>query len=327
MKGLIKKIIQFTGVMFLLSIIVFYMSRLAPGDPLRSYYGESVERMSIIEKQAAIEKLGLDEPIYIQYKKWFANAVKGDFGISFKYKQKVLVVIKEVYVNTIILGGTGYVITFILALVIGIFCSIHEDKIIDKIICKLGAITNCIPSFWISLIFILIFSINIGILPTSGAYSIGQENNISSRILHLILPLSVLVLSHIWYYAYMIRNKLLEEIREDYISLCKTKGLHSKTILYKHCIKNIMPTVISMMAISIPHILSGTYIIEKVFSYPGLGTLSFESAKYHDYNMLLVLSLITGTLVVIGNMISQLINNNIDPRMRYDRGEDFESRI
>ncbi len=327
MKGLIKKIIQFIGVMFLLSIIVFYMSRLAPGDPLRSYYGESVERMSIIEKQAAIEKLGLDEPIYIQYKKWFANAVKGDFGISFKYKQKVSVVIKEVYVNTIILGGTGYIITFILALVIGIFCSIHEDKIIDKLICQLGTITNCIPSFWISLIFILIFSINIGILPTSGAYSIGQENNISSRILHLILPLSVLVLSHIWYYAYMIRNKLLEEIREDYISLCKTKGLHSKTILYKHCIKNIMPTVISMMAISIPHILSGTYIIEKVFSYPGLGTLSFESAKYHDYNMLLVLSLITGALVVIGNMISQLINNNIDPRVRYDRGGDFESRI
>ena len=327
LRDILKKVIQFIGVMFLLSIIVFYMARLSPGDPLRSYYGEGVERMSTIEKQDAMEKLGLDEPIYIQYGKWISNAYKGDFGISFKYKQDVSTVIKDVYINTIILGGLGYILTFILALIMGIFCALNEDKVIDRVICKIGTITNCIPSFWISLVLVLVFSINLGMLPTSGAYSMGQGNNIISRITHLILPLTVLILSHLWYYTYMIRNKLLEEIREDYVLLCKAKGLNNKTIVYKHCLRNIMPTYISIMAISVPHILGGTYVVEQVFSYPGLGSLCFESAKYHDYNMLLILSLLTGTLVVFANMISQIINNKIDPRMKHDRGDNSEIAI
>jgi len=209
----------------------------------------------------------------------------------------------------------------------GIFCAVHEDKLIDRFICKLGTITNCIPSFWISLVLVLIFSINLGILPTSGAYLMGQEKNIISRIAHLILPITVLILSHLWYYTYMIRNKLLEEIREDYVLLCKAKGLHNKAIVYKHCLRNIMPTYISIMAISVPHILGGTYVVEQVFSYPGLGSLCFESAKYHDYNMLLVLSLLTGALVVFANMLSQVINNKIDPRMKHDRGDNSEIAI
>ncbi len=327
LKDILKKVIQFIGVMFLLSIIVFYMARLSPGDPLRSYYGEGVERMSTIQKQQAMGKLGLDEAIYIQYGKWISNVSEGDFGVSFKYKQDVDTVIKDVYINTIILGGLGYVLTFVLALILGIFCALHEDQIIDRFICKLGTITNCIPSFWISLVLILIFSINLGILPTSGAYSMGKENDIGNRVVHIILPLSVLILSHLWYYTYMVRNKLLEEIREDYVLLCKAKGLHKKAIVYKHCFRNIMPTYISIMAISVPHILGGTYVVEQVFSYPGLGSLCFESAKYHDYNMLLVLSLLTGALVVFANMLAQVINNKIDPRMKHDRGEKIEITI
>ncbi|MCR8746345.1 ABC transporter permease [Romboutsia lituseburensis] len=322
--NVLKKLIQLVGVMFLLSIVVFYMSRLAPGDPLKSYYGETVERMSIHERENALDKLGLNEPIYIQYGKWVSNCSKGDFGISFKYKQPVITVIKDAYINTLILGGLGYIFTFVLALILGIFCALHEDKIIDRFICKLGTITNCIPSFWVSLVLILIFSINLGILPTSGAYSMGKENDIYNRITHLILPITVLILSHLWYYTYMIRNKLLDEVREDYVLLCKAKGLHEKSIIYKHCLRNIMPTYISIMAISVPHILGGTYIVEQVFSYPGLGSLCFESAKYHDYNMLLILSLITGILVVVSNMVAQIINNKIDPRMKHNRGENSE---
>lgn len=325
--NILKKIIQFIGVMLLLSIVVFYMSRLAPGDPLKSYYGETVERMSIHERENALDKLGLNEPIYIQYGKWVSNCLKGDFGISFKYKQSVTTVIKDVYINTLILGGLGYVLTFVLALILGIFCALHEDKLIDRVICKFGTITNCIPSFWVSLVLILIFSINLEILPTSGAYSMGKESDIANRIVHLILPITVLILSHLWYYTYMIRNKLLDEIREDYVLLCKAKGMHNKAIIYKHCLRNIMPTYISIMAISVPHILGGTYIVEQVFSYPGLGSLCFESAKYHDYNMLLILSLLTGALVVTSNMVAQVINNKIDPRMKHNRGENSEIAI
>ena len=188
----------------------------------------------------------------------------------------------------------------------------------------IGNITSSIPSFWIALILILIFGVNLGILPTSGAYSIGNESDIADRMIHLILPLVVLVIGHLWYYGYMVRNKILEEMREDYVLLAKVKGLTKRQVVYRHCLRNIMPSFITIMAISVPHILAGTYVIEQVFSYPGIGTLIFESAKYHDYNMLMVLSLITGIIVLISNMIAQIINIKIDPRMNYQGGETFE---
>ena len=310
-KVLLRKIFQCIIAIFILSLVVFYISRLSPGDPLKAYHGNAVERMSMEEKEKARDRLGLNEPIYIQYGKWLKNVAKGNFGISYKYKRDVTSVIKDVYKNTIILGGLAYILTFVGALIIGIFCAIHEDKLIDKIIMTIGNITSSIPSFWIALILILIFGVNLGILPTSGAYSIGNESDIADRMIHLILPLVVLVIGHLWYYGYMVRNKILEEMREDYVLLAKVKGLTKRQVVYRHCLRNIMPSFITIMAISVPHILAGTYVIEQVFSYPGIGTLIFESAKYHDYNMLMVLSLITGIIVLISNMIAQIINIRI----------------
>lgn len=302
------------------------MSRLAPGEPLKSYYGEVVEKMSLEQQELAKEKLGLNEPIYKQYGIWVKNALSGDFGISYKYKDDVIEVISDVFINTIILGLIAYILTFILCTLLGIFCALNEGNIFDRIVCTLGNIINSIPTFWVALVLILIFSINLGILPSSGAYEIGMEQSIASRIKHLILPLIVMILGHLWYYAYMIRNKLLEEIREDYVLLAKIKGCSNRVIVYKHCLRNIMPALITIMAISVPHILGGTFVVEKIFSYPGLGTLTFESAKYHDYNMLMVLCLITGTTIIISNLIAEIINNKIDPRTKQVRGEYFEVR-
>ena len=321
---MLKKFFQCIIAIFVLSVIVFYMSRLSPGDPLESYYGNAIERMSIEHKEKAMNRLGLNEPIYVQYGKWLKNSISGDFGISYKYKRDVKDVILDVYKNTAILGGLAYILTFILALFLGIYCSLHEDELIDRIITLIGNVTSCIPSFWISLMLILIFGVNLAILPTSGAYSIGMKDNFFDRVVHLILPLVVLILGHLWYYAYMVRNKILEEMREDYVLLAKVKGLNKIEIIYKHRLRNIAPSFITIMAISVPHILAGTYVVEKVFSYPGIGTLIFESAKYHDYNMLMILTIITGILVLISNMIAQVVNIKLDPRMKYERGEIFE---
>jgi len=123
------------------------------------------------------------------------------------------------------------------------------------------------------------------------------------------------VLSHLWYYAYMLRNKLLDEIRQEYVLLARAKGLSRRQVMWKHCVRNLMPTMVQIMAISVNHILGGTYIIEMVFSYPGIGTLSFESAKYHDYNMLMVLVIITGIIVISLNMAGEVISERIDRRM------------
>ena len=311
-----KKLLIFVVSIFLLSVIVFYIARLAPGDPLVSYYGDRAEKMTAGERAWAEEKLGLHESITVQYGKWLGRAVRGDFGISYKYKMDVLEVIKGRIGNTLLLGGVGFVLIFVLALLLGIWCAWNEERLIDRAICKIGTVTSCIPEFWLSLVLILIFAVELKVLPSSGAYTIGKENDLGDRILHLILPMTVVVLGHLWYYAYLIRNKLLEEVRADYVLLAKSKGVTGKSVMFRHCVRNIIPTYLSIMAISVPHILGGTYIIEMVFSYPGIGTLSYESARYQDYNLLMVICLLSGALVILCNMIAQTINERIDPRMK-----------
>lgn len=320
-----KKLLIFVVSIFLLSVIVFYIARLAPGDPLVSYYGERAEKMTAGERAWAEEKLGLHESITVQYGKWLGRAVRGDFGISYKYKMDVLEVIEGRVGNTLLLGGVGFVLIFVLALLLGIWCAWNEERLIDRAICKIGTVTSCIPEFWLSLVLILIFAVELKVLPSSGAYTIGKENDLGDRIRHLILPMTVVVLGHLWYYAYLIRNKLLEEVRTDYVLLAKSKGVTGKSVMFRHCVRNIIPTYLSIMAISVPHILGGTYIIETIFSYPGIGTLSYESARYQDYNLLMVICLLSGALVILCNMIAQTINERIDPRMKGpDLTEDAE---
>lgn len=311
-----RKLLIFALSVFLLSALVFFIARLAPGDPLVSYYGDRVEKMSPEEREWAEEKLGLNAPIHVQYVRWLKGALKGDFGISYKYKMDVMEVIAGRVVNTLVLGGIAFVLIFSLALGLGLLCAWYEDRLLDRILCKLGTVISCIPEFWLSLILILIFAVNLRWLPSSGAYSVGNATNLGDRILHLILPLTVAVLNHLWYYAYMIRNKLLEEVRAEYVLLAKAKGLRRRTVLFRHCLRNIIPSYLSIMAISVPHILGGTYIIETVFSYPGIGTLSYESARYQDYNLLMVLCILSGAIVILFNLAAQIINERIDPRMK-----------
>lgn len=313
---IIKRLFGFLGAMLLLSIIVFYFARMAPGDPLQSFYGDSMESMTIEEQHAARVRLGLDGPVYIQYVRWLQNAFHGEFGISLKYKMPALEVVKPLIGNTLILGGTAYVLVFILAILFAMLCARFEDTWIDHVICKVGTAAYYIPPFWLGVVLVLIFSVNLKILPSSGAYDIGMTGDVGNRILHMILPLTVMILSHLWYYAYMIRNKLLDEVRKDYVLLARMKGIGKNKVLWKHCLRNVAPTIVSIMAISIPHVLSGTYIAESVFNYPGLGALSVESAKYHDYNLLMLLVLITGVFVILSSIIAQLINEVIDPRMK-----------
>ena len=310
------KIISVILSIFLLSAAVFYMARLAPGDPLVSYYGDRAEKMSPKEREWAEDKLGLKDPVTVQYVRWLGRAFHGDFGISYKYKADVLEVIKERVGNTLVLGGIGLFLTIGLSLLLGVLCAWQEDGMLDRVICKVGTVTSCIPEFWLSLVLLLIFAVNLRWLPSGGAYTIGTEAGAADRIRHLILPVAAAVLSHLWYYAYMVRNKLLEEVRADYVLLARAKGLRKRNILFGHCLWNMLPSYLSIMAISVPHILGGTYIVEMVFSYPGLGTLSFESARYQDYNLLMCLCLMSGIFVILCNMAAQAINEKIDPRMK-----------
>ena len=316
-----KKILIFLVSVFLLSVIVFCVSRLAPGDPLISYYGERAERMSLEERAWAEDRLGLGDPLPVQYVRWLANALRGDFGISYKYKMDVTEVIGERIGNTLLLGGIGFVLVFSLALLMGVLCAWQEGRLADRVICKVGTVTSCIPEFWLSLVLILIFAVNLNWLPSSGAYTAGRAEDPGDRIRHLILPMTVVVTGHLWYYAYMIRNRILEELRADYVLLAKAKGMKRRSVMFRHCLRNVLPSYFSIMAISVPHIMGGTYIVETVFSFPGLGTLSYESARYKDYNLLMVLCTLSGAVVILCSLAAQTINERIDPRIVRERGK------
>ncbi|MCI9505680.1 MAG: ABC transporter permease [Oscillospiraceae bacterium] len=311
-----EKILVFILSVFLLSLAVFYVSRLAPGDPLVSYYGDRVEKMSPQERAWAEDRLGLNAPIHVQYARWLRDAFQGDFGISYKYKMDVVEVISGRIGNTLLLGGTGFLLIFALSLLLGVLCAWYEDRPLDRIVCKIGTAVSCIPEFWLALVFILLFAVSLGWLPSSGAYSVGKSGDWGDRLHHLILPLSIVVINHLWYYAYMVRNRILEEVRADYVLLAKSKGLTKKRIMFRHCLRSAIPSYLSIMAVSVPHVLGGTYIVEAVFSYPGLGTLSYESARYKDYNLLMLLCILSGVLVILCSMAAQIINERIDPRVR-----------
>lgn len=302
--------------MFVLSVVVFVMARMAPGDPLQSFYGDSLEMMTQAEKDAARVRLGLDAGVATQYIRWIENALQGDFGLSFKYKRPAMSVITPLIGNTLLLGIVAYIAVFLLATVLAVLCVEYEDRLLDRAICRLGTALYYIPGFWLGVVLVLIFSVNLGLLPSSGAYDVGKEADWGNRIQHLILPLCVMIASHLWYYAYMIRNKLLDEVRKDYVLLAKSKGCSRREVLWKHCLRNVAPTIVSIMAISIPHVTGGTVVVESVFNYPGIGNLAVESAKYHDYNLLMLDVLITGFVVFVGSFAAQTINEIIDPRMK-----------
>lgn len=315
-----KKLLTFVLSVLILSLAVFCAARLAPGDPLVSYYGDRAEKMTVQERARAEERLGLDQPVHIQYIRWLKRAVRGDFGISYKYKTDVREVIAARLPNTLILGGAGFVLIFAGALALGAVCAWNEEKLLDRFICKMGTILSCIPEFWLSLVLILVFAVRLRWLPSSGAYSIGG-GGFMDRAAHLVLPLTVTVTGHLWYYAYMIRNRLLEEFRADYVLLAKSKGLSRAAVLRRHCLRSILPAYLSLMAISVPHILGGTYIVETVFSYPGIGTLSYESARYQDYNLLMLLCILSGAVVILCSILAQIISERLDPRIREEEPE------
>lgn len=315
---LVKQILMFAASVLVLTAVVFCVSHLAPGDPLVSYYGGRAERLGPDERAWATQRLGLDAPLPLQYIRWLSDALHGDFGESFRYKQDVLTVIAGRIGNTLLLGGLGLLLTFLLALGLGILCAWNEGRRLDRILCRLGTVSGCIPEFWLSLLLILVFSVLLRALPSSGAYTAGGARGIGDRAVHLILPLCAVVAGHLWYDAYLVRSRLLTELRAGYVLFARAKGLSRRRILLRHCLRGAMPSFLSLMALSVPHVLGGTYIVETVFSYPGIGSLTYESARYHDYPLLMALCILSGVTVMLCSAAADALGKRIDPRLRAD---------
>ena len=317
--AVIRQLLQFALLLFALSILVFLMARLSPGDPLRSWYGDGVDRMSNSEKALMRHNLGLDRSLLVQYGIWLRNALVGNFGISLKYKQPVTAVIGNVLPNTVLLGIISYLLTFFLAFRLGKRGALHEGARSDRWLRRFSVVTGNVPTFFLAMLLILFLAVKLPIFPTGGAYSYGMKYNVPDRLWHLVLPTAVIVLGHAGYYGMMVRNLLVEETRKDYVLLLKSQGIPKERILGKYCMKNIMTGMIPAMTMAVPHLLGGAYVVEMVFGYPGLGELSFESALYKDYNLLMAITLLTGCVVIFCNLFGEVLSACIDPRMAEHR--------
>jgi len=311
-----QSVASLLGSLFVLSVMVFVIARLAPGDPLLAFYGDRAERLSPAQREWALSRLGLDAPLPVQYLRWLQNALQGEFGISYQYKQPVWQVIAARAPNTLLLGGIGFCLLFVLALALGAFCAWFHGRWPDRLLCRVGTLTSCIPEFWSSLVLILFFSVWLRILPSSGAVTAGGPGGVPDRLRHLILPLTAVVFGHLWYYAYLVRGCLLEQINADYVRFAKSVGLSRGAVLLRHCLRNVLPIYLSVMALAVPHVLGGTYVVETVFSYPGLGTLAYQSARYRDYNLLMVLCLLTGAVTMLCSIAGRALAGRIDPRQK-----------
>ena len=315
-----KKAGQLLLSLLVLSVLTFVISRAAPGDPLRAYYGDALERMSDEQLANAEKKLGLDEPLPVQFVRWISQLFHGDLGISYQYKQPVISVIEQVGYNTFLLTLVSFILIFITGIIVAVICVENEGGMADRVIRRTGVAFGSIPEFFMAIILLVVLSSKLGLLPMSGAFSVGG-GGASDRAVHLVLPVLALVITHFWYCAYLMRARLSEEAAKDYVLLYRGKGLTRNQVIRRHCIRNIMPSALNIMAIFLPHLLGGAYVVEMVFSYPGLGKLGMESAQYHDYNMLMLIVLITGTVVILANMIAQIISERLDPRIKEERGQ------
>ena len=316
---LARRLLRLLGMLLLLSLLVFLMARLSPGDPLRSWYGDGVERMSAAEKAAMSHKLGLDRSLPVQYGIWLRGVLTGDLGISLRYKQSVTAVMGNVLLNTVALGVLSYVLTFLLAFRMGQKSALSEGSLRDRWLTRWSITVGSIPSFFLALLLILILAVQLPLFPTGGAYSYGMKYSLPDRLWHLVLPTAVIVLGHVGYYGLMVRNLLAEETRKDYVLLLKSHGIPKTEIVNRCCTRNILSTMIPAMSMSVPHLLGGTYVVEMVFGYPGLGTLTFESALYKDYNLLMAITLLTGAVVIVCNFLGEILSARVDPRMREQR--------
>ena len=307
-----KRILQMIPVVLLVATLIFGILYLVPGDPAQIMLGSTASEYELAEMR---EQLGLNRPFIVQLGEFLSDVfLHFDLGESYLTGAPVAGEIMQRLPRTLILGIASMVLAFGIGIPLGVTAAVHQNGWGDRISMIIALLGVSIPTFWLAMLFVLLFSLKLGWFPASGAYSIGGGSLID-RLRHLVLPLIASVAGHLWYFAYMVRNMLCEETRSEYIVLARAKGTKDSTILFRHCLKNVLPAYISLMAVSVAHILGGTYLVEAVFGYPGIGMLTYESAKTSDYNMLMVLCLLTGVVMIAANTIAELVNASLNPYM------------
>ncbi|MED4206854.1 ABC transporter permease [Neobacillus mesonae] len=299
-------------VLFIGSILCFTFIRMLPGDPAAAMYGDQLQKMSQADQLRIAGNLGLDQPLYMQYGKWLLNVLQGEWGHSYTTGEDVKVMVANAVEPTVILMLFSTIIILVISLFFGILTGLSRYSVLDHAVTIVGFVLMSLPSFWLALMLILVFSVYLGILPTSG---IGHEG-IDDWLKHLIMPSVVLALAHIGYYIRILRNHIAVTKEKEFVWALQARGISKRRILYKHLLSNASLPFLSYMGMSLSLTLAGSVVVETLFSWPGLGRLSLKSALAHDYPVIMAVILLSMSVVIIGSFIIDLICLWLDPRMR-----------
>jgi nickel transport system permease protein len=305
---IIKRTLSAIPLLLLISFLCFVFINLIPSDPAE--VALRVRQTPIITPEAIAqvrEEMGLNDPYLVRYFNWLGDCLRLDFGVSYTNPSRtVLGEITRCLPATLVLSTASLVFVIVLSLPIGFFCAVYKDSLFDRVVRGIVFMTTAMPAYWIGLLLIWLVSIKWDLLPTSG----------SGTLWHLILPSFTVSLTYISTYIRLIRNNMLENMKEDYVLYANARGLRQRNILIRHILKNSLHTCIVAIGMSVPQLMAGTIVVENVFAWPGLGKLCITSIFNRDYPVIQTYVLLIGSLFVVFNLIFDIIQCIADPRLQ-----------
>jgi len=319
-----RRLLQAIPIMLLLSIFLFGIVRLMPGGPL----AQAERNPNVTQEQLAAmrTRLGLDQPLPIQYVKWIrAFVFEGDWGYSIKFRRPVADMIRERLPATLLLFGVGFFITLLIAIPVGVYSAIKPYSFFDNFITTISFAGQSVPVYWLGLLLIVIFYLNMKsptgdgpLFPSGGMYTVGEEGNLLDLIWHLVLPIVAVTVSWIAWYSRFLRSSMRDVLNEDYMRTARAKGLPIRLVHFRHGLRNALLPLVTLMALDLPSVFGGAVFIETIFAWPGMGRLFWDAARGRDYPVLLAVVMIEAALILFFNLFADILYGFLDPRIRYE---------
>lgn len=303
-KFLLRSLLQIIPVLFLISLIVFILVHVT-GDPVTLMLSDTATDE---DRAILIQALGLDQPIHVQYFKFLGNLVQGDFGTSFRYQEPALPIVLERLPASFELAIASMIVATVIAIPLGILSATKRNSFLDIFITGSAVLGKAMPSFWLGIMLILLFAVQLGALPVSG----------KEGLANLILPALTLGTGIAAEMTRLIRSSMLEILQQDYIRTARSKGMVERLVVYRHAFRNSLIPVVTIMALQTSHLIGGTLITETVFSWPGMGNLLIQAVNQRDMSIVQAAVFVISLLVIFSNLLADLCYRLIDPRMKYN---------
>jgi peptide/nickel transport system permease protein len=306
-----------------ITVVTFFIVNLTPGDPITALRGGMVQtRISPEAYDRMLSLYGLDKPIHVRYVTWLKRLLTFDFGESFRNHRPVTELILERLPATLVLNIASLFIALLISIPLGLYSAVRQHSLFDKINGAILYMLYSLPDFWVALLLIILFGVKLKILPIFGmetihSHDLGFFEYWLDRIRHMILPTICLTYGSLAFLSRFVRGSTLEVIQQDYVRTARAKGLKEDAIVYGHVFRNTLIPILTLLGLLLPTLISGSIILEAIFSWPGIGALLYESVLARDYPTIMGLSFISALLVLVSTLIADLLYAWADPRVAY----------